>query len=1093
MDPLSALSVAGTIIQFVDFGTKLLTSSVQLYKSSRGSLKAHEELELIVADLQSVIVKLRGTDTLVAGHTVEEASSLVREDDDQQQSFMKICDEATRIADELLMRLNALRVKDGKNRVWQCLKTAVREAWTKSEIDSLMERLLLLKRSLDSGSVLSLGLKDGMSRDMIDVMTQLICRSEVVNQDAHHDTRQMVSEQRNNNKARSLGVDIITAQFEMLNVSHEEERGLRRTVQIALLELLKYPYMTDRYEQLVQPHPKTFDWIFATSDDWEFRWTDFGKWLREGTGIYWINGKAASGKSTLMKHIYDDSRTVEYIREWSRKSMSGPVPICIATFFFWSSGTSMQKSQEGLIRSLLFQVLSQHPCLVPFVFPTRWANLYVENLSVEQEVYPKPWSSRELHEAFERLIFQDHYRLNIFFLLDGLDEFYGDSEQLCLLFKQWSEKSRSVKICLSSRPWLSFQDAFEDCASLRLQDLTGNDIAVYVNDKLYDSPSFARVAARKKKLAPKLVLEIVNRAEGIFLWVEIVVRLLLKGIHNHDTVSQLWTRLRSYPTELDALYESILSHIEPIYFEWASKAFQLMIASAQLSSDPFRRLVSRAPQEISSETDGENDGVRSLTLIEFSIALQEAGEKNNMKIPSPSELVSQFKTALIHITARCADLLEVPDSVKLEDLRSSITTIRWVHRTAHDFVCESTIWTKTMATDCFREPSVCTALMEASIISLNILKSQDDRSMSYELRQESLTSLASNALMYAYHADGHSATRKARSALLTMMMNMYLPFLSHNGLGTPREPIESDQRLQTHKTHKKDPSEQRLETDRFLERAALHSLKDFVEDLLMQKDQTTQRDSAKGLMKLLCSPGRFASLKHPCPSPRILQYLLKTGEFQARRVSEMGLDLDYWPRLPGIIGTSFELSVRNQYIPPLEASRLVDSQLFIIELFLKLDADPTDSMAYVPKDFIFNMKKMQEIVGSSIQTWISAPERSESSLLHLSILLGMIREALIDEVRLQKATNESARKRKRSDVPSSDAMPLQTYSDVMPPEERSSKQEKRIKLSEDDLGKHEAVEGVGHQFKYRGAISQQEGLHQKPSSTTLHDTRAWIV
>jgi hypothetical protein len=59
MDPLSALSLAGTIIQFADFGSKLLSESLQLYKSSRGTLDANEQLELVTADLQSVIAKLR--------------------------------------------------------------------------------------------------------------------------------------------------------------------------------------------------------------------------------------------------------------------------------------------------------------------------------------------------------------------------------------------------------------------------------------------------------------------------------------------------------------------------------------------------------------------------------------------------------------------------------------------------------------------------------------------------------------------------------------------------------------------------------------------------------------------------------------------------------------------------------------------------------------------------------------------------------------------------------------------------------------------------------------------------------------------------
>jgi hypothetical protein len=48
MDPLTALSLAGTIIQFVDFGCKLLAEGKELYKSTTGILTVNEELELAV-------------------------------------------------------------------------------------------------------------------------------------------------------------------------------------------------------------------------------------------------------------------------------------------------------------------------------------------------------------------------------------------------------------------------------------------------------------------------------------------------------------------------------------------------------------------------------------------------------------------------------------------------------------------------------------------------------------------------------------------------------------------------------------------------------------------------------------------------------------------------------------------------------------------------------------------------------------------------------------------------------------------------------------------------------------------------------------
>jgi hypothetical protein len=59
MDPLTAFSVAGTVIQFVDYGTKLLLEAHRPYKSTSGVPTANQELELVTADLRGVIRKLQ--------------------------------------------------------------------------------------------------------------------------------------------------------------------------------------------------------------------------------------------------------------------------------------------------------------------------------------------------------------------------------------------------------------------------------------------------------------------------------------------------------------------------------------------------------------------------------------------------------------------------------------------------------------------------------------------------------------------------------------------------------------------------------------------------------------------------------------------------------------------------------------------------------------------------------------------------------------------------------------------------------------------------------------------------------------------------
>ncbi|KAI9164142.1 Protein SERAC1 [Paramyrothecium foliicola] len=79
------------------------------------------------------------------------------------------------------------------------------------------------------------------------------------------------------------------------------------------------------------------------------------EWLQEGSGLFWIHGKPGSGKSTLMKYLYQSHKTWELLHDWRRSSCE-----IRAGFFFYYRGTPLQKSFEGVLRSLVAQLLSPH-------------------------------------------------------------------------------------------------------------------------------------------------------------------------------------------------------------------------------------------------------------------------------------------------------------------------------------------------------------------------------------------------------------------------------------------------------------------------------------------------------------------------------------------------------------------------------------------------------------------------------------------------------------------------------------------------------------------------------------------------------------
>ncbi|KAG6365954.1 hypothetical protein INS49_000130 [Diaporthe citri] len=72
----------------------------------------------------------------------------------------------------------------------------------------------------------------------------------------------------------------------------------------SILRSLYYEQLREREFAITDAHTKTFQWVFGDNTTFKFR-----EWLREQNGVYWITGKAGSGKSTLMKFIIEQYAT----------------------------------------------------------------------------------------------------------------------------------------------------------------------------------------------------------------------------------------------------------------------------------------------------------------------------------------------------------------------------------------------------------------------------------------------------------------------------------------------------------------------------------------------------------------------------------------------------------------------------------------------------------------------------------------------------------------------------------------------------------------------------------------------------------------
>lgn len=172
-----------------------------------------------------------------------------------------------------------------------------------------------------------------------------------------------------------------------------------------------------------------------------------------------------------------------------------------------------------------------------------------------------------LQATFETVLCQAQEACRICVFIDGLDEFSGDQEVLMKLIGK--VQTADVKVCLSSRPYRSYSEAFGSFAKLQLQDLTESDIRLYVSDKLHPL-----VKTGPTEGIHHMFDTVVFKAEGVFLWVELVVKDLIKGLQEDDTLEQLQERLSFMPSDIEDLYTHMLDKIDKVYRRQAAKLFQ---------------------------------------------------------------------------------------------------------------------------------------------------------------------------------------------------------------------------------------------------------------------------------------------------------------------------------------------------------------------------------------------------------------------------------------------------------------------------------------------------------------------------------------
>ncbi|KAM3445962.1 hypothetical protein NHJ13734_000139 [Beauveria thailandica] len=306
--------------------------------------------------------------------------------------------------------------------------------------------------------------------------------------------------------------------------------------QQTLLRSLEFEQINARRSNIKPKYSTTCRWLLTHPD--YLNWQD-PKQAVKHHGFLWIRGGPGTGKSTIMNFAYKEAMTHK--------------DVVVISFFFNARGESLERSTQGMYRSLLFQLLNTLPNLVTIFDASEHKkfldDFYTATLSHHNPVWQIVVLQDLLRSALTKL---GQIPLAIF--VDALDECSFDQvEELVEYFGALGEDAEQnglrLNICFSSRyyPYIDIQYGLK--IKLEAQGGHEEDIAMYIRNKL-------RIGTSKS--AEEIKRGMQTKAKGIFMWVVLVVD-ILKAEYRGGRIFDVKKRLAALPSELSDLFKEILA------------------------------------------------------------------------------------------------------------------------------------------------------------------------------------------------------------------------------------------------------------------------------------------------------------------------------------------------------------------------------------------------------------------------------------------------------------------------------------------------------------------------------------------------------
>ncbi len=245
----------------------------------------------------------------------------------------------------------------------------------------------------------------------------------------------------------------------------------------------------------------------------------------------------------------------------------------VAAYFFHDRGIEVQKSISGFLREVLYQILRQQRRLFELVHsvfcPPHPSSTRGTQAEKSEEGKLKhldyhsngDWEIPELQDALLSIASKSTFDVNICIFVDALDEHDGNHRDLLStldrLTRLTDNSSFRLRLCLAGRQENIFKDAFRNCPGFSIHEHTTSDIRQYTEGRIQCAMS-GNLTEDGELALSSLVENVIEKAEGVFLWVRLVSDELIEGLCEGDNIEELKDLLSGIPSELEELYTRTL-------------------------------------------------------------------------------------------------------------------------------------------------------------------------------------------------------------------------------------------------------------------------------------------------------------------------------------------------------------------------------------------------------------------------------------------------------------------------------------------------------------------------------------------------------